>query len=97
MQIEDNKLAISEQKKNIEENIFTYYKQIVDERMKKEISLESNEKKIEEVKKHLAYFKEEVDEFEIFKPKVNYSLDMEKKQSLAEEKQRLEDQIILEK
>ena len=97
MQMEENKLAMSEKKKNIEENIFSYYKQIVDERMKKEISLESNEKQLEEVKKHLAYFKEEVDEFEIFTPKVNYSLDVEKKQSLAQEKQQLEEKITTEK
>ena len=95
--MEENKLAMSEKKKNIEENIFSYYKQIVDERMKKEISLESNEKQLEEVKKHLAYFKEEVDEFEIFTPKVNYSLDVEKKQSLAQEKQQLEEKITTEK
>lgn len=97
MQMEENKLAMNEKKKNMEENIFTYYKQIVDERMKKEISLESEEKKLEEVKKHLAYFKDEVDEFEIFTPKVNYSLEMEKKQSLTKEKQQLEEKITTEK
>ena len=95
--MEENKLAMNEKKKNMEENIFTYYKQIVDERMKKEISLESEEKKLEEVKKHLAYFKDEVDEFEIFTPKVNYSLEMEKKQSLTKEKQQLEEKITTEK
>lgn len=97
MQMEENKLAISEKKKNIEERIFTRYNKIVDERMKTEISLESNEKKLEEMKKHLAYFEENVDEFAIFTPKVNYSVDVEKKQSLEKEKQQLEEQIATEK
>lgn len=97
MQMEENKLTINEKKKNIEESVFAYYKKIVDERMKKEISLESNEKHLEEVKKNLAYFKEQVDEFEIFTPKVNYSLEIEKKESLAKEKQQLEEQIAKEK
>lgn len=95
--MEEKKLTMSEKKKNIEESIFTYYKQIVDERVNKEFLLESYEKQLEEVKKHIAYFKEEVDEFEIFTPKVNYSLDVEKKQSLMEERQQLEEQIIVEK
>lgn len=74
----------------MEEKIFFYYKQIVDERMKLEFALDSNKKRLEQVKQHIAYFKEAVDEIEIFTPKVNYSMEVEKKKSLVQEKQQLE-------
>lgn len=77
--------------------VFAYYKTIADDRIKKEFALESKEKHLEEVKKHIAYFKEEVDELEIFTPKVNYSLDVEKKQAYIKEKQQLEEEISAEK
>lgn len=77
--------------------VFAYYKTIADDRIKREFALESKEKHLEEVKKHIAYFKEEVDELEIFTPKVNYSLDVEKKQNYIKEKQQLEEEISTEK
>lgn len=88
---------INEKKKNIEECMISYYKEIVEDRIRTEIQLEKNEKHLEEVKKHIAYFKEEVDEIEIFTPKVNYSYDVEKKQSLMEERKALEEKILEDK
>lgn len=82
-----------QKKKQIEDIIFAYYKENAEERIKQEFLLESKERHLEEVKQHIAYFKEEVNELEIFTPKVNYSLDLEKKQSYIEEKQQLEEEI----
>lgn len=91
--MDEKNISVSEKKKNIEECVISYYKQIVEDRIKREILLEKDEKHLEEVKKHIAYFKEAVDEIEIFTPKVNYSFDIEKKQSLTEEKKQLEEKI----
>lgn len=91
--MDEKRITAKEKKKSIEETLFFYYKQIVDERMKLEFSLDSHRKHLEEVKQHIAYFKEAVDEIEIFTPKVNYSMDVEKKKSLIQEKQQLEQTI----
>lgn len=97
MQLEDKITTSSDKKKQIEDNVFAYYKEIADDRIKQQFMLESKEKHLEEVKKHIAYFKEEVDEREIFTPKVNYSLDLEKKRNYMKEKQQLEEEISTEK
>lgn len=86
----EKNISAKEKKKSMEEKIFFYYRQIVDERMKLEFALDSNKKRLEQVKQHIAYFKEAVDEIEIFTPKVNYSMEVEKKKSLVQEKQQLE-------
>ena len=95
--MEEKRITAKEKKSSMEETLFFYYKQIVDERMKLEFSLDSHQKHLEEVKQHIAYFKETVDEIEIFKPKVNYSMDLEKKKSLIQEKQLLESAMEEEK
>lgn len=95
--MEDKNTTSCEKKRQIEDMVFAYYKTIADDRIKREFALESKEKHLEEVKKHIAYFKEEVDELEIFTPKVNYSLDVEKKQNYIKEKQQLEEEISTEK
>lgn len=95
--MEDKCITSCDKKKQIEDNIFACYKKITDDRIKREFILESKEKHLEEVKKHIAYFDEEVNELEIFTPKVNYSLDLEKKQNYMKEKQQLEDEIVTEK
>lgn len=97
MRLEDKIIKSCDKKKQIEDNVFAHYKKIADDRMKQEFLLESKEKHLEEVKKHIAYFKEEVNEHEIFTPKVNYSLDLEKKQNYMKEKQQLEEEISIEK
>lgn len=93
MQLEDKIITSGQKKKQIEEKIFAYYKEIADDRIKEEFALESKEKHLEEVKKHIAYFKEEVSEQEIFTPRANFSLDAEKKQNYIKEKQQLEEEI----
>lgn len=95
--MDEKRVTAKEKKKNIEDTLFFYYKQIVDERMKLEFSLDSHRKHFEEIKQHIAYFKEAVDEVEIFTPKVNYSMDVEKKKNLVQEKQQLEITIEEEK
>ena len=97
LQVDEKNITASEKKKSIEECMISYYKEIVEDRIRTEILLEKDEKHLEEVKKHIAYFKEEVDEIEIFTPKVNYSYDVEKKQSLIEERRVLEEKIEEEK
>ena len=93
--MEDKIMTSVEKKKQIEDNIFAYYKEIADDRIREEFALESKEKHLEEVKKHIAYFKEEVSELEIFTPRVNYSLDVERKQNYIKEKQHLEEEISI--
>lgn len=88
-------MTSGQKKKQIEEKIFAYYKEIADDRIKEEFALESKEKHLEELKKHIAYFKEEVSELEIFTPRANYSLDAEKKQNYIKEKQQLEEEISI--
>ena len=95
--MDEKNIRLSEKKKSIEECMISYYKEIVEDRIRTEILLEKDEKHLEEIKKHIAYFKEEVDEIEIFTPKVNYSYDVEKKQSLIEERRVLEEKIEEEK
>ena len=97
MQLKDKIVTSCDKKKQIEDKVCAYYKRIADDRMKEEFILESKEKHLEEVKKHIAYFKEEVDELEIFTPKVNYSLNLEKKQNYIKEKQQLEEEISTKK
>lgn len=95
--MEDKKITSGQMKKQMEEKLFVYYKKIADDRIKEEFALESKEKHLEEVKKHIAYFKEEVSEQEIFTPRVNYSQDAEKKQNYIKEKQQLEEEIVITK
>lgn len=95
--MEDKNTTFWDKKKQIEDMVLAYYEKMADDRIKKEFTLESKEKHLEEVKKHIAYFKEEVDELEIFTPKVNYSLDVEKKQNYIKERQQLEETICAEK
>ena len=95
MQLEEKIMTSGQKKKQIEEKIFAYYKEIADDRIKEEFALESKEKHLEELKKHIAYFKEEVSELEIFTPRANYSLDAEKKQNYIKEKQQLEEEISI--
>lgn len=95
--MEDKKITSGQKKKQMEEKLFAYYKKNADDRIKEEFALESKEKHLEEVKKHIAYFKEEVSEQEIFTPRVNYSQDAEKKQNYIKEKQQLEEEIIITK
>lgn len=82
-----------EKKKQIEEKIFDFYRKISDDRIKEEYTLESKEKHLEEVRKHIAYCKEEVSELEIFTPRANYSLEIEKKLNYMKEKHQLEEEI----
>ena len=97
LQVNEKNTTANKKKKNVEESVISYYKEIVEERIRTEIVLEKDEKHLEEVRKHIAYFKEEVDEIEIFTPKVNYSYDVEKKKSLIEERKVLEEKIEGEK
>ncbi len=95
--MEHKKAMSCDKKKQIEDMVFAYYEKVADDRIKKEFLLESKEKHLQEVKQHIAYFKEEADELEIFTPRVNYSLDVEKKQSYMQQKQQLEAEITVEK
>lgn len=83
----------SSKQKEIEKKLFEYYQQTVEERMKKEISLDADRVKLENLKNYIAVYKEQADEFALFTPKLNSESEKQKREQLVKDKYQLEETI----
>ena len=79
--------------KEIEKKLYEYYQQTVEERMKKEISVDANKVTLENLKKKISIYKEQTDELALFTPKLNTESEKRKKEKWIREKCQLEDSL----
>lgn len=84
---------ISKKQSEIEKKIYEYYQQTVEERMKKEISLDADEVTLEGLKKNIAIYKEQADDLALFTPKLNSESEKQKREQSVKEKCQLEEVI----